>query len=263
MVNSEQDQIPADQQSAGPGSPAGNKAAGSNSPRTLQPLDPWPALAASSRRTSPLVTYVDAATGERTELSALSVQNGAAKIANALSLEFDLETSARVGLHLPWHWQRSLWWAGCAAAGVRILPYGDPGRVDLVVCTQQNAAACAAESLEEVVVVSLHPLGLPIREGLPTGCVDGTAIVRAQPDLFSPGPRGGATGIEVPVPADIPRGARTLVGCTDPLAADGWWWAMAIPLAVDGSIVMTTTTDESVLDRIGAQEQVDHTIVIS
>jgi uncharacterized protein (TIGR03089 family) len=208
------------------------------------------------------VTYVDAVTGERTEMSAVSVQNAVAKIANALTLELDLQPSAKVALHLPWHWQRSLWWAGCAAAGVQMLPYGDPGEVDLVVCTQQEAAACAANSLEEVLVVSLHPLGLPIRAALPDGCVDATAILRVQPDLYSPDPRVAAMEVEVPVPAGIARGARTLVGCTDPLAAEGWWWAMAIPLAIDGSLVMTTTADESALARVGAQEQVDHTLVI-
>ena len=229
----------------------------------LHPLRPWTALTTSSRRTSPLVTYLDAATGERTELSAISVHNAVAKIANALTLELDLEPSAKVGLHLPWHWQRSLWWAGCAAAGVQILPYGDPGRVDLVVCTEQDAAACAADSLEEVLVVSLHPLGLPITGALPVGCVDATAIVRAQPDLYSPDPGVAAREVAVPVPVGIARGTRTVVGCTDPLAADGWWWALPIPLAVDGSIVMTTTTDAAILDRIGAQEQADHPVVIS
>ncbi len=67
---------------------------------------------------APVVTYVDADAGERTELSAVSLENAAAKIANALRDEYDLGPGATIGLRLPLHWQRSAWCAGAWTAGL-------------------------------------------------------------------------------------------------------------------------------------------------
>ena len=65
----------------------------------------------------PRVTFYDDATGERIELSALTLANWAAKTANLLRDEFGLEPGARVAVLLPAHWQSAAvllgcWWAG-------------------------------------------------------------------------------------------------------------------------------------------------------
>ncbi|MBU6243866.1 MAG: hypothetical protein KGP12_01495 [Actinomycetales bacterium] len=251
-------------------------------------LQPWTALARrrAARGPEPLVTYVDAGSGERTELSATSVENAVAKIANALRDEFDLDRGSVVGLHLPWHWQRSLWWGACAAIGARVVPFADPASVDLLACTPADLAALASPersagpgSEREALVVSMHPLGLPLADPLPEGFADATPIIRAQPDAFWPDPAAGA--MDVPVPDDARTGQRTLVAVAQRHAApvpgpapandldDSWWWALAIPLAIDGSVVMVRVPEDpsipatlALIDRIAEQERADRVVCL-
>jgi len=244
------------------------------------PLQPWSALSArrARRGPDPLVTYLDVRTGgpvQRTELSAISVQNAVAKIANALRDEFDLGPTSAVGVHLPWHWQRSLWWGGCAAIGARVVPFGRPGEVDLVVGTL--AAVLDLPDQREALVVSEHPLGLPTDGPLPDGCIDAASIVRAQPDLFLPD---ASMPVDIDLAADFPTGQRTLVACTSAGAQlpESWMWPLAIPLAADGSVVMVSVELEPVdlepvelaavdlepvdLDRLAAAERAEAIVIL-
>ena len=87
--------------------------------------DLW-GLLSTRRRThgsDPLLTYISG--DERMELSAISTENGAAKVAGALADEFLLDPGARIAMHLPWHWQRSLWIGGIAAIGGGTPRYDD------------------------------------------------------------------------------------------------------------------------------------------
>jgi uncharacterized protein (TIGR03089 family) len=217
---------------------------------------------------APLVTFVDADTGERTELSAVSLENAAAKIANALRDEYDLGPGATIGLRLPLHWQRSAWCAGAWTAGCIVAPGAD--NADLVVTTAAEAATLA-ETAARLAVVSLHPFGLPIAEQLPPGVDDVTLAVRQQPDayLFDPPTgtmpafrtddgvldqstlvdralaRGSAWGVE--------PGGRLLV--RDAVTVeDGWLASMAVPLACRASVVLVRGAGG--IDRIEEQERV-------
>ena len=149
--------------------------------------DVWSALQARKRANpgAPLVTYLAAKSGERVELSGVSVENAAAKIANALRGEYDLDHGSTVDLRLPLHWQRTAWLAGVWTAGCIVL-LGDQ-QADLAVL-DQNTVVSAAPKAREVLAVSLHPFGLPISATLPGGVVDATFAVRNQPDayLFDP-----------------------------------------------------------------------------
>ncbi len=78
----------------------------------------------------PYVTYLGS--DGRMELSGASVNNAAAKIANALTSEFDCDPGQRVALHLPWHWQRITWLLGIWSAGCVVVPQGG-GDCDLLV----------------------------------------------------------------------------------------------------------------------------------
>lgn len=254
-------------------------------------LQPWTALARRRARhgPDPLVTYIDAGTGERTELSAISVENAVAKIANALRDECGLDQGSSIGLSLPWHWQRSLWWGACAAIGARIVPFPDPRTVDALACSPDDVAALApmvqsaeTDSGQQALVVSMHPLGLPLADPLPPGFVDATSLIRAQPDAFWPDPAGGASAeMDVPVPAEARPGQRTLVAVWQRRATpvpgqvpahdlDGtWWWALAIPLAIDGSVVMVRIPEESatpgslaVLDEMAGRERADQVVIL-
>lgn len=216
---------------------------------------------------SPVVTFVDADTGERTELSAVSLENAAAKIANALRDEYDLGPGATVGLRLPLHWQRSAWCLGGWTSGCLVAP--GSAEADLVVATMAEAAALAGSGAR-LAVVSLHPFGLPIAEALPPGVDDVTLVVRQQPDayLFDP-PAGTTPALRVAdrvldqsalVELALARGAgwglepggRLLVRDT---AADeyGWLAAAAVPLACEASVVLVRGAGD-----IGWVEEQEH-----
>src|SRR5438874_13481147 len=75
-----------------------------------------PLLASAAPK--PLITHYDDATGARVELSRATTANWAAKTANWLVNEFDVEPGSRVAVLLPAHWQTvgillGAWWCGC------------------------------------------------------------------------------------------------------------------------------------------------------
>src|SRR5256885_6212831 len=75
----------------------------------LGPLRPSPAR--------PLITHYDDAAGTRVELSVATLANWAAKTANWLTEEHDLEPGDPVAVLLPAHWQTAgillgAWWCG-------------------------------------------------------------------------------------------------------------------------------------------------------
>src|SRR5260370_20775383 len=65
----------------------------------------------------PRITYYDDATGERIELSAVTLANWAAKTGNLLRDELAAGPASRVAILLPAHWQTAavlfgVWWIG-------------------------------------------------------------------------------------------------------------------------------------------------------
>ena len=216
------------------------------------------------------MTSIDGATDARTELSATSLENAAAKIANALRDEFDLESGARVGLLLPLHWQRAAWCAGVWTAGCIVELAADPTAVDLFVTTIDDAAA-AGPTRRDVAVVSLHPFGLPLSEPLPRGSADVTLAVRQQPDayLFEPPSgdlpaltRAGSTMSQQEVfdvartrAADWGLGAGGRLLASDGIdLVDGWLAALAVPLVADASVVLARGIAD--IDRLIEQERI-------
>lgn len=232
----------------------------------------WALLQGRHKRSpgEPVVTFV-AADGARTELSATTLANTAAKIANALADEFDLVAGDRVGLRLPAHWQRAAWLAGCWTAGCVAVPGApadaDGPGVDLVVTT---AGAAQPAGPTPTVAVSLHPLGLPVAEPLPDGVADATLAVRLQPDAFwgipptahDPALAWEGVVLDQAAVLDLARtrastwglapGGRLLVGPdVDPL--DGWLAALAVPLAAVASVVLVDGAHD--LEDLARQER--------
>jgi uncharacterized protein (TIGR03089 family) len=233
--------------------------------------DVWTLLGARRRASpgAPLVTFVSGE-GERTELSVTSLENAASKIANALRDEFDLDAGAAVGVHLPLHWQQAAWCAGIWTAGCVVVPEGGPETVDLVVAGPREAEALTSAGAQAA-VVSLHPFGLPLNDPLPAGAMDVTIPVRQQPDayLFEP-PVGDVPALHIDgvlrtqdevvelareraAAWGLPRGGCLLLDETAP-ADDRWLALVAVPLAMDGSVVLAANGVD--LDRIVAQERV-------
>src|SRR5271167_1459881 len=82
----------------------------------------------------PRITYYDDATGERIELSAVTLANWAAKTGNLLRDELGVGPGSRVAILLPAHWQTAavlfgVWWIGAEA----VLDAAGP--VDVALCT--------------------------------------------------------------------------------------------------------------------------------
>lgn len=216
--------------------------------------------------TLPVVTYLDP-DGSRTELSAISLENAAAKIANALRTDLDLEPGAAIGLHLPLHWQRAAWCAGAWTAGCLVVP--NALDADLVVASAERAAALGGLG-HDVAVVSLHPFGLPIVTPLPAFAFDATVTVRQQPDAYlfePPGPHLPALRIGTRELSQeqalaeagergrrwgLATGGRLLVtggsgrdtdGASTDDELDLWLAVLAVPLARDGSVVIAPGAD--------------------
>lgn len=240
--------------------------------------DIWTALQARKRvgPGTPLVTFVDASRGERVELSVTSIENAAAKIANALRSEYDLDQGARVAVHLPVHWQRAAWCAGIWTAGCELIIGAaadgpEAADADLHVAGPVEAVALAERGLEGIAVVSLHPFGLPVSDGLPPGAQDATLVVRTQPDayLYEP-PHGGLpalvadglghlTGAEVLDLASqraadwgLAQGGRLLADhrLPDP---DAWLAALAVPMAANASVILVSGAAD--LESVGQAER--------
>lgn len=66
----------------------------------------------------PLVTYYDCASGERTELSGITMSNWVAKVSNFLVDDLDVEIGTRLRIGLPAHWLRFVWLLSCWNTGV-------------------------------------------------------------------------------------------------------------------------------------------------
>ncbi|GGU65143.1 TIGR03089 family protein [Lentzea flava] len=100
-----------------------------------------PLLKADSGR--PLITHYDDAVGSRIELSRATIANWAAKTANWLRDEHDVEPGDPVAVLLPAHWQTAglllgAWWCGAHVVGagveakVAVVPKGGTADADVV-----------------------------------------------------------------------------------------------------------------------------------
>ena len=203
-------------------------------------MTPYAALQARVRRapSQPLLTFYDLATGERMELSAASLDNAVAKTAGLLRDELDVVPGERVGVHLPLHWQRAVWWAACDAVGAEFVPEGSPDGVDVCVVDRDHLGI--AGSARDTVLVSLQPFGLPSREPVPVGVIDHAVAARAHPDVFVPfiEPRDDAAmraAEELSQTRGLQSGARVLVRDDD---RDRDLLMLAVPLALEGTSVL-------------------------
>ena len=139
---------------------------------------------------APLITHYDDETGQRVELSGATVANWVAKTANLLQDEFDVGPGSRVAVALPVHWQTAVvllaTWS-CGAAVVDTAPEDD-GRLadlDLVLAEQARLPAIEEQGVEELLGLSLHPLGAGMT-GYAGPARDFALEVRAHGDLFVP-----------------------------------------------------------------------------
>ncbi|MGD9525412.1 TIGR03089 family protein [Pseudonocardia sp.] len=147
-------------------------------------LDP---LLAGPGAARPLVTYYDDATGERIELSAVTTANWAAKAANLLRDDCDVEPGTRVGILLPAHWQTAAVLLAAWSCGAEVAaPDGTGPAADWLLTDAANLrTALDADPAGGIVALSLDPFGKGLGD-LPPGVVDFATEVRAHGDEFVP-----------------------------------------------------------------------------
>ncbi|SDJ79609.1 TIGR03089 family protein [Lentzea albidocapillata subsp. violacea] len=205
----------------------------------------------------PLITHYDDAAGTRIELSRATVKNWAAKTANWLRDEHDVEPGDPVAVLLPAHWQTvglllGAWWcgarvvsAGFSAAKVAVVPPGGTADADVVA------------------VASLHPMGLG--SGAP---VDYADDVRVHGDDFMPwAPVAGSTpALDESTVDEVVAQARelgTALG-TEPRVLSTLEWdspsavleGFLAVLAAGGSLVQVSNPDAGLLAARRESEKV-------
>lgn len=223
-----------------------------------------PLLSGSAAR--PLITHYDDAAGSRIELSAVTLANWAAKTANWLTEEFDIEPGEPVCVRLPAHWQTAgvllgTWWCGA-----HVVDAADGARVAFV------APGDRGEGADEVAVVALDALGRGLSGTPEGGALDYLAEARLAGDDYTP---------VVPVPADTPallgttvhevlgaaaRRAEALgIGSGDRVLSTREWTlpdgvldALLAPLHAGASLVQVTGVDPA---RLEARRSAERTTV--
>ncbi len=137
----------------------------------------------------PRITYYDDASGERIELSTVTLLNWAAKTANLLRDELGAGPDSRISVLLPAHWQTAAVLLGIWYIGAEVVI--GPGEADIALCTAERFAdAEAAVGPGEIAVLSLDPFGKPVAD-LPVGVTDYATSVRVHGDQVVPEPQPG------------------------------------------------------------------------
>lgn len=219
-------------------------------------------------RPTPLITFYDDATGERIELSGVTTANWAAKTANLLRDECDVEPHVPIAVLLPAHWQTAAvllgaWWCGAVVVS-------DPSAADWVFCDRERVnLALRAEHAMGVLALSLDAFGRGLPD-LPPGVIDFATEVRGHGDEFL---------VEQPVPDDAPaldaatiadvltearhRAAALGIGSGDRVLSTREWDTRAglidgllAILAAGASLVQVRNADPAALDRHANAERV-------
>lgn len=212
----------------------------------------------------PRITYYDDATGERIELSAVTLANWAAKTGNLLRDELGGGPASRVAVLLPAHWQTAAvlfgaWWIG---ADVLF----DGSDADIALCTAERLDEADATAASEVAVLSLDAFGRPAPD-LPIGVTDYATAVRVHGDQIvaeqHPGPALAGRSVERVLDACQKSAAAKALTADDRVLSTASWSTaddvidgLLSVLAVGGSLVYVANPDAAALPRRTETEKV-------
>jgi uncharacterized protein (TIGR03089 family) len=212
-----------------------------------------PLLKTSSAR--PLITHYDDEAGSRVELSVATTANWAAKTANWLVEEVDVEPGDEVAVLLPAHWQTlgillGAWWCGA-----HVVTFDADARIAFVAPGEASGTTTTA-------VVALDAMGMGLTSPPADGALDFLSDVRLAGDDFVP---------LFPIPGNTPAlnsstvdelvneaqaraeelgilaGSRVL-STVDWTAPGGILDGVLAPLSVGAHIVQVTNSDPAKLD---------------
>jgi uncharacterized protein (TIGR03089 family) len=212
----------------------------------------------------PRITYYDDATGERIELSTVTLANWAAKTGNLLRDELGAGPGSRVAVLLPAHWQTAavllgIWWIGA-----EVVLEGD---ADIALCTADRLSeADDAIGAGEIAVLSLDAFGKPVAD-LPVGVTDYATSVRVHGDQVSlerhPGPAlDGRSIADVLVDAQASAAAQGFTAGDRVMSTARWDAAdeliasLLAVFAAGASLVQVANPDPAALDRRRQMEKV-------
>jgi uncharacterized protein (TIGR03089 family) len=207
----------------------------------------------------PRITHYDDAVGSRVELSGATLANWAAKTANWLRDELDVQPGDTVAVLLPPHWQSAgvllgAWWCGATVTA-------SPAGAHVALCAVDRIAD--AEGAHELAALGLDALGAGIAV-LPPGVRDFTSEIRVHGDTFRPG--GPGPDAETVVKTARARAARLGLTTGDRLLCTTSWDATVLGevllavLAADASLVQCTAADLAALPHRCAVERVTATL---
>jgi uncharacterized protein (TIGR03089 family) len=212
--------------------------------------------------TTPLLTFYDDASGDRTELSGATLDNWVSKTANLLLDGVGLAPGDTVAVLMPPHWQTAAVLLGVASAGLTADLGDGPGAVDALFTTPSGVAASAGKVTLDRYATGLLPLAMPLRS-LPDGYQDYVLEVRNYGDHFGGAPAGpddetvlGRAAARV-AELGITAGDRVLIDARaypDPV---DWLFA---PLVAGASTVLCAHLDPAKLDARTDTEKVTLTL---
>lgn len=219
-----------------------------------------PLMSAPAR---PLITFYDDADGTRIELSRVSLANWAAKTANWLRDEWDIEPGAPVAVALPAHWQTAgvllgAWWCGAHVTA-------DPAGAEIAFVSP----GADAPGARTVAVVALDPLGRGLGTEPAGGKLDYLNEIRVFGDDFTPYQRvPGDTmaldelTVDELVTRSRSRASELGIGSTDRILSTQDWTfpggvidGLLAILAADASLVQCTHPDPAKMAARAATER--------
>lgn len=214
----------------------------------------------------PRITYYDDATGERIEVSTVTLANWAAKTANLLRDELGAGPGSRVAVLLPAHWQTVAVLLGAWWIGAEVVTANPDLHADVALCTVDRLdEADDAVGAGEVAVLSLDAFGKPV-DGLPIGVTDYATAVRVHGDQIVPERHpgialNGRSVDEVLAAAQAAAAAQGLAATDRVLSTAGWDGDDLIDhllavLAAGASLVQVVNPDPAAMDRRRTTEKV-------
>ena len=220
----------------------------------------------ASDPTTPRLTVYDENTGARLDLSGITLDNWAAKVANMLIEELDLTEDSLISIDLPPGWQAVAIALGALAAGIPVT-FFDTATSDVVFVAEnahkdatenESDAAGPSEYSGDVVIVTDDPFGRGVEETggtLLPGAIDFGPTVRFYGDQFAQPTRSLADIVTNVSPQSLHRFSPT-----SRVLVQGWanWLdfvaKVLAPLAAGGSVVVATGDSDRLtperLDRI-------------
>ena len=219
---------------------------------------------------SPLITYYDLRSGERTELSAVTFTNWVAKTSNLLD-ELGVAPRDAVRLDLardaPGHWITYVWAAACWEVGavVALRPFA---RGAALVVVGPDWSGYETSIATDIVACALRPLGQPFWEPLTAGVLDYAVEVRRQADRYSGASSSPSALAWLDDDRQLTASELAEIGAADPperrlVRPSETWPAIAegllTPLNSGGSTVVVVGDDEDAISRIAASERVVQT----